>query len=230
MDYDHELRDFKKVCRLFPLPGVVLFPHAVLPLHIFEPRYRQMTDDALAGDRLITMVQALPRADPCDPSSPPIAEVGCLGKILIHERLADGRYNFLLLGCRRVRLIREITMARPKTLYRQAEVELLEDIEPEDAPEITRSELIARFHALIGSGMTLDPDLGALLASDAPLGALTDLVAHALGLPPDVKQGFLDDCRVDRRAAGLIAIMRQMASDPAPTPDRRAFPPPFSAN
>ena len=57
MDGDHDLRDFSNVCRLFPLPKVVLFPHAVLPLHIFEPRYRQMTEDALAGNKLVTIVQ-----------------------------------------------------------------------------------------------------------------------------------------------------------------------------
>src|SRR3954468_19038803 len=57
MDGDYDLRDFANVCRLFPLPRVVLFPHAVLPLHIFEPRYRQMTGDALAGDKLVTIVQ-----------------------------------------------------------------------------------------------------------------------------------------------------------------------------
>lgn len=62
MDNDFELRDFANVTRLFPLPNLVMFPHVVLPLHIFEPRYRQMTEDALAGDRLITMVQITPPA------------------------------------------------------------------------------------------------------------------------------------------------------------------------
>ena len=60
MDNDLELRDFANVTRLFPLPNLVMFPHVVLPLHMFEPRYRQMTEDALAGDRLITMVQITP--------------------------------------------------------------------------------------------------------------------------------------------------------------------------
>ena len=63
MDDDFDLKDFTNVCRLFPLPGVVLFPHAVLPLHIFEPRYRQMTEDALATDRLIAIVQLRPTTE-----------------------------------------------------------------------------------------------------------------------------------------------------------------------
>ena len=62
MDIHTDLTDFSNRCRLFPLPNLVLFPHAVLPLHIFEPRYRQMTEDALAGDQLVTIVQIKPKA------------------------------------------------------------------------------------------------------------------------------------------------------------------------
>src|SRR3954465_12071673 len=110
MDGDYDLRDFANVCRLFPLPKVVLFPHAVLPLHIFEPRYRQMTEDALAGDRLITMIQIRPRSEGETWREPvEIEEVGCLGRIIQHERLADGRFNMLLLGRKRVRILRELT-------------------------------------------------------------------------------------------------------------------------
>ena len=84
------------------------FPHVILPLHIFEPRYRQMTQDALDGDQLVTIVQACP-ADKENPwvEPVPIAHVACLGKIIQHERLPDGRFNMLLLGCKRVRLVRE---------------------------------------------------------------------------------------------------------------------------
>src|SRR6516225_204839 len=108
MDDDPTLERFSKLCRLFPLPKVVLFPHAVMPLHIFEPRYRQMTEDALATDRLVTIVQW--RAPyPTEPDTlPELEEIGCLGRILQHERLADGRFNFLLLGRKRVRLGREL--------------------------------------------------------------------------------------------------------------------------
>ncbi len=231
MDLDQELRGFGDVCRLFPLPGVVLFPHAVLPLHIFESRYRRMTEDALAGDRLVTIVQARPGADPNAPADPPIEEVGCVGKILIHERLPDGRFNFLLLGCRRVRLIREL--ADPGTPYRQAEARLLEDVPPEERSGPRRSELIDRFHTLAGRLGAIDPDLEGMLAGDLPLGHLTDIVAHALGLPSEVKQAFLADCRVDRRADGLIAIMQALtAADPGPVSGsgRKPFPPPFSRN
>src|SRR4051794_6251247 len=143
---DDDLRDFGHVCRLFPLPGVVLFPHAVLPLHIFEPRYRQMTEDALAGDRLVTMVQLRLHGVSSPKSPPAIEEVGCLGRILQHERLPDGRYNFLLLGCKRVRLRRELSSGK---LYRIAEAEILEDHPSERGEGSGRPELIRHFRAVL---------------------------------------------------------------------------------
>jgi Lon protease-like protein len=83
MDFSSELPVFSNRRRLFPLPDVLLFPHALIPLHIFEPRYRQMTEDALAGDRLITMVQIRPAPKGSPWSEPvPITCVGCVGKIV----------------------------------------------------------------------------------------------------------------------------------------------------
>jgi uncharacterized protein len=228
MSRDHDLHNFQNRCRLFPLPGVVLFPHAVVPLHVFELCYRQMTEDALATDRLVTIVQ--PRAPDDDPvnDEPPVEEIACLGKIIDSERLKDGRYNILLLGLARVRLIREVTGGK---LYREAEAELLKD-EPAEAPEEpARSELIRLFQTVSQQQNVPEPQLASLLETGLSLGALTDIVAHALGLPATVKQAFLSDCRVGRRADGLIEILRHIAEH-RPAPDRapREFPPPFSAN
>lgn len=218
---DLDLRDFSGVARLFPLPGVVLFPHAVLPLHIFEPRYRQMTQDALAGDKLVTIIQPRPGAETPGGGEPPLEAVGCLGRIIRHERLPDGRYNFLLLGRRRVRLVRELDAP---TLYRQAEVQLLDDMEPEGDVEPLRSGLIDLFRA---SGH-VDPEMARLLGRDLPLVVLSDLLAHALGLPPALKQALLEETRVDRRVEALMAVLRRIGPPAPPTP--RSFPPPFSDN
>ncbi|HEX8202116.1 MAG TPA: LON peptidase substrate-binding domain-containing protein, partial [Isosphaeraceae bacterium] len=184
MDPNHDLRDFRNVCRLFPLPEVVLFPHAVLPLHIFEPRYRQMTEDALAGDRLVTIVQLLPDTPTADPTRPAIEAVGCLGKIVRHERLPDGRFNFLLVGRKRVRLLRELASGKP---YRLAEARLLEDVAPEEPVGPLRRELVRLFRTLARRQGTLDPDMAKLLQADLALGILTDLIAHALGLTASIK-------------------------------------------
>ena len=223
MDVDYDLKDFNNICRLFPLPGVVLFPHAVLPLHIFEPRYRQMTEDALASDRLIAIVQVRPPVEWKSPDEPALEEFGCLGQIFQHERLPDGRFNFLLLGRKRIRLTREIPSGK---LYRMSEVEVIEDIPPEEPDESRRAELIALFRRLHQG--ELDPDLDALFETDLPLGVLTDIVAQAMGLPASVKQAFLGEPRVARRADDLLRQMKEMPAKPddGPTP----FPPPFSRN
>ena len=135
MDDDLDLRGFSNVARVFPLPNLVMFPHVVLPLHIFEPRYRQMTEDALADDRLITMIQIRPAARGQRWDEPvPLEVVGCLGRIIQHERLSDGRFNFLLLGRKRVRMNREI---RTGKLYRMVEVEIMEDVAPSPAGRTT---------------------------------------------------------------------------------------------
>jgi uncharacterized protein len=100
---------------VFPLAGALLFPRSQLPLHIFEPRYRDMIRDAMAGDRLIAMVQ------PRDSKEPPaLFSVGCLGHIAECEPLADGRYNIVLEGLGRFRVAQEASV---ETLYRQIEID-----------------------------------------------------------------------------------------------------------
>src|SRR5258707_12444208 len=88
---------------LFPLPNVVLFPNVFLPLHIFEPRYREMVADALAGDRLIGMVLLKPGWERNYEGRPPIYSTGCSGVIAHHERLGDGGYNIMRRGGERFR-------------------------------------------------------------------------------------------------------------------------------
>jgi Lon protease-like protein len=225
MDFDSELHDFSNRCRLFPLPDVLLFPHVLLPLHIFEPRYRQMTEDALASDRLVTMVQIRPATEATPwPEPVPIMEVGCVGKIVQYQRLDDGCFNFLLLGCKRVRLVREIPSSK---LYRIAEAEIMEDEEPAEALDRARQELIQLFRVAFGKRHPLNKDLRSLLAAAVPLGVLSDIITHALGLPSAAKQELLAEPRVDHRVQTLRLLLRQIA-------DRgelsRVFPPEFSAN
>jgi Lon protease-like protein len=106
---------------LFPLPRVVLFPNVFLPLHIFEPRYRQMVEEALAGDRMIGMVLLKPGYEPDYEGAPPIYGIGCAGLITHAERLEDGRYNLILRGLEKFTVTREETPAGGR-LYRSAVV------------------------------------------------------------------------------------------------------------
>ncbi len=115
---------------LFPLPGTVLYPGLQLPLHIFEPRYRALISDALARDRRIAMIQ--PRTSlqvTGREEGAPLFRVGCVGKIAQFEALDDGRYNVVLEGEARFRILREIDAA---TAFRQVEAELL----PERTDEV----------------------------------------------------------------------------------------------
>ena len=225
MDFDYDLREFDGLCRLFPLPDLVCFPHALLPLHIFEPRYRQMTEDALAGDQFITMVQIRPAAEGSPWAEPvPIAKVGCLGRIVQHERLVDGRFNFLLHGCSRVHLVRSVPTQK---LYQVWEAELLKDEEPHQPLEPRRGELTGLFRKILESQRGTDEDLNSLLDSAVELGILSDLIAHALRLPPAVKQRLLAQTNVDKRVEILRKALRKMVSE---IQTKRPFPPPFSLN
>jgi hypothetical protein len=129
--------DFPTRFAIFPLPGTVLFPGVQLPLHIFEPRYRQMTADAAQGGGVIGMTLIRPGESPMQPRAP-IFPVGCAGRIANLEPLPDGRFNFLLVGERRFRITRELDSGR---LYRTVEAELLEDPPFEALPGDVRGEL-----------------------------------------------------------------------------------------
>jgi len=107
---------------IFPLSNVVLFPDARLPLNIFEPRYREMTADSLAADRVIGMVLLVDEDDPADP--PAVYETGCMGVITECNRLPDGRFHLILEGRRRFRMLSEPETDKP---YRSAVTELLAD-------------------------------------------------------------------------------------------------------
>jgi Lon protease-like protein len=112
----------KKRLSIFPLTGAILYPGLQLPLHIFEPRYRAMIGDALARDRRIAMIQ--PQDNRPDA---PLYDIGCLGKIEDVETTEDGRYNIVLSGESRFRVLRELDVNTP---FRQVEAELI--AEPED--------------------------------------------------------------------------------------------------
>ncbi len=102
-----DLTSFQGKLPLFPLPNVVHFPHVALPLHIFEERYRAMVGDAIEADRLIGIVLLKPGYEADYEGYPEIHDVACLGKIVEDHRLPDGRYNILLLGAKRGRILRE---------------------------------------------------------------------------------------------------------------------------
>ncbi len=191
--------DFSGRVRLFPLPNMVFFPHAVQPLHIFEPRYCDMLQDALDHDRLIAMVLLEAGWELQYQARPAIAHTACIGKIISHTPTDDRRHNILLVGVKRARIIREL---EPRRTYREADVELLEDQYPPDAdqqrPEVAQ-RLQSLFQQFIPQGLAAQESFRQLLGEQLPLGVLADTIAYALQLPLAIKQLLLAEANVDVR-------------------------------
>jgi Lon protease-like protein len=214
-------RDFAGVVRLFPLPNLVLFPGVMQPLHIFEPRYRQMTAEALAGDRLLTLVLLRPGWEADYEGRPALFEVCCVGTILADQRLEDGRYNLLVRGLSRARIAEELPPDRP---YRRARVELLPEVAvegPKRERELRR-QLVQRAPPWFPVEGAIREQLVKLLQGNLPLAALCDIVAFALPLPVEAKQELLEEPDVARRARRLLRYLK-------PAKERK-FPPEFSTN
>lgn len=192
---------------LFPLPNVVLLPRAVLPLHVFEERYKQMTADALCGDRLVAMALLRPGWERDYYQAPEIEPVVCVGAILSHERLPDGRYNFLLQGVRRARVVRELR----KRPYRVAELEAIEET---PALEIDLAEHRRRLESVFTSGPMARTAAGCqfakVLASEIPTSDVADLLAFNLLDDLALKQALLADGDVARRVARTVAAIDKL--------------------
>lgn len=224
---DSTLSDFSGTARLFPLPNLVLYPHVVQLLHIFEPRYKQMTADALAGDKLIALATLAPGWEDEYDDRPAVHPVACLGKVVAEQKLSDGRYNLMLRGVARVRVVEECDDEDKP--YRLARVEVLEDEPVDSLEEATRlrrelsDEVLPRF-----SGEGPRKQLTELFQSEMALGPLCDVLAFALPLPLECKQGLLEEVSVAQRAALLVQSVCALT---APRPhSNRKFPPDFSAN
>ncbi len=200
---------------IFPLPNVVLFPNVFLPLHIFEPRYREMVADAVASDRMIGMVLLRPGWQHEYEQRPPIYPLGCSGVITHVEQLADGRYNIVLRGVERFRVVEEDN-ARS---YRRAFVEPVPEragsgddraviqrqrskLESLLAPTIERSLSGAARTESAGSG-SHDSKIPSTMADEDLVNAL----AQYLDLEPVEKQALLEQHSLRTRAESLVELL-----------------------
>jgi Lon protease-like protein len=228
--------DFAGTVRLFPLPNLVLFPHVMQPLHIFEPRYRSLMEDALATDRLIAMAVLEPGWENDYEGRPRLCTTACLGRVTSYHRFDDGTYNLLLLGLRRVKLIRELGLDQFNAvkLYREAEVELCEDLYPADAEPGNR-ELQKKLREAFVRLLPLIPEaheqVDQLMASDIPLGMLTDVISFMLKIGIRQKEALLGELNVYRRADMLLEHLRTAGLGNENRPcAAHEFPPRFSLN
>ena len=196
---------------VFPLPDVVLFPGVFLPLHIFELRYREMVKDSLAGDRLIGISLLRPGWDHDAEGRPAIYPVGCVGLISHIEELSDGRYNLVLRGVEKFRVLREEEQTRT---YRRASVDYFEERMTDadrDAVRRQRHQLERLLSAVADAPEQTFP---ANLSDEEVINAL----AQYLDLEPVERQALLEQDGVARRCGALIELleMKEMSSNHPP--------------
>ena len=193
------LQNFSGVIPLFPLATVVFFPNTLLPLHVFEPRYRQMVKDIIDGERIIGMVLLKPGWEKSYEGNPEIYSVVGMGRIVNSEPLDDGRFNIVLYGLKRVKII-DIVKDIP---YRLARVEILEDVHGTNE-NIYRErivELILRWNGIIGKEheshlINIDTRL--------PLENLIDAIASTSVSNVVEKQELLEEINVQKRAENIL--------------------------
>ncbi|HEX8513968.1 MAG TPA: LON peptidase substrate-binding domain-containing protein [Allosphingosinicella sp.] len=185
---------------VFPLAGALLFPRAQLPLHIFEPRYRAMVRDSLAGDRLIGMIQ--PRG-PGEPA--PLFEVGCLGRIGAAEALEGGQYNIVLEGLGRFRIVSEASVDTP---YRQVDAERRgfgDEGEPDPLGLAHRAELEREARRYADAlGYSVDWDAVTRLDDEMLVNAIAQVAPFDVG----TKQALLEAPDIAERCDLLVQFMQ----------------------
>ena len=188
---------------VFPLPTVVLFPQTIVPLHVFEPRYRAMVVDALAGDRLIAMALLKPGWEKDYEGAPPVHEVVGVGRILHDERTEDGRYNILLEGVARAR-IEELLPPAP---YRRARVRVLPEPDGAAFPELDRVRL--GLLAIYASLLAAAGPSATRREINPSLGTLCDMLTAMLDVEVGQKQAILEEVALPARAARTIELIRR---------------------
>jgi hypothetical protein len=186
---------------IFPLPGAILFPRSQLPLHIFEPRYREMVRDAIDGSGRIAMIQPH-RLD--DDNQAPLFGVGCVGDVVGIEELEDGRFNIVLLGSNRFRLLKEAEIDAP---YRCAEVDIeaFDDDEPPPLELIQRAE-VEREARRLGDALGLAVDWAAVARLDDEM--LVNAIAQVAPFDVGAKQALLEQATLEGRADLLVQLMQ----------------------
>jgi uncharacterized protein len=195
---------------IFPLPGAILFPGMQMPLHIFEPRYRALVKDALARDRRIGMIQPQ-RAE----EGAPLYTIGCLGKIGEVEALDDGRFNLVLEGESRFRLLRELDAATP---FRQIEAELLEDEEYPALSPVERAGFEREARRFADSqGYSVDWEAVTRLDDESLIDGTSQIVPFDIAS----KQALLEAPTLAERCELLVQLMqffgRRDSDDPKVT-------------
>ena len=193
---------------LFPLPDIVLFPAMRLPLHVFEPRYRRMVADALAGDRLLAVPRLKPGFADAYYDSPAIFDVSGVGRITKHRVLSDGRYDIVVEGIARVRLEEEAT----ETPYRIACARRLDEQIAADPVTLAavKNEVWHLLRQLLPYLPEPDEKLESISTDSGTVGESADALASVLVSDPDLRQRLLEELDPAERLAQLIPRLHEL--------------------
>lgn len=199
------------IAPIFPLPDVTFFPHTLMPLHVFEARYRVMVMDALERDRKLAVVRLQPGYEATYAGKPAVHAVGGLGEIVSCERLATGRYNILLRGECRVRIEQELPT---DTLYRVVRARRLVDGATAGDAAAALARIRAACRTLLGALARPADLLDTALADGQAPGVIADRVAAAVLPDTDLRQSLLETldviARVTRVADALESLVREL--------------------
>ena len=187
---------------IFPLSGALLFPRMHLPLHIFEPRYRALISDAMARDRRVGMIQPKPATTSGEIDVPRLFDMGCVGKIAHVEAMDDGRYNIVLEGLSRFRLLRELDVTTP---FRQVEAQFEEERDEEPLAGIQRADLEGESRRFAeAQGYAVDWEAVGRLDDEA----LVNGIAQIAPFDSAAKQALLEAPTLAMRADLIVQLMR----------------------
>ncbi len=187
---------------LFPLEDVVLFPHSMIPLYVFEARYRKMVRDVLASNRLVAISLQLEREDPAVEAAPRVAAIASVGELVLAQELPDGRFNLVVRGRARIGIDQELPSEEP---YRLVAAHEIPDDQPEKSAELDDADTTLR--ALVTGLAESIPDGGELLkhvaaAQESPA-ALANVMAASLVADAKARQRLLETTDVFQRLEQL---------------------------
>ena len=206
----------RDVLGVFPLPKVVLFPGATLPLHVFEPRYRALVEDAMAADRVFAMALLKPGYQADYGGNPEIYPIGCAGRITEIVPIEDGRFLLTLTGIRRLEFL-EMTCATP---YRSHRVRYLEELTPDPETPAARQVMIRLVSARQQIIASMDGAAGSgPIPTGLPFAETVNRVALELDIDPVVKYRLLENGDLLARAERLAALLESALPDYLDLPD-----------
>ena len=216
-ELDRNLREALRRLPMFPLPNVVLFPHALLPLHIFEDRYQALARDVLAGHHFlaISLLESTEDAAAASEDRAPVQRIAGVGEVVMAHELPDGRFNLVVRGRARVRIEDELDSDRP---YRLVSATELPDLPAADPGELLDADQSLR--ALVGHLADAIPEGGELLRqvvlSQGTPSELVDVLAAALVVDPSLRQRLLETRdvmkRIERVSAEVVAMTSRISS------------------